>query len=269
MMKGIAVFLWLVPGLAAQTIQTCEWPKACGPLVKDELKVDWNAPQVEPLVVRLLQVQAPEPVSLPYFTPVSEITQNPSSYLKGKITTQGVLVSRCIQLMENCFYIEDPDQIRSSMPVIPWLPLEVVTVPQPGVQRPMIMSDLVGKRLEVTGELVLVNLGPMLPAQSYRLNLENRGRGWRLVPDTNPTDTGLTIYVRKGEHVILHLTRYGIWDRRMISFDIPGFGVSAFFQGDSIETKSLAFDADRSGLFLIYNRYQGRSIVGRLIVEEK
>ena len=292
MFKYLILFLGWVPstlassasptGVSAGTIQTCEWPKTCGPVMKQEpVNVDWSAPDLKPIASRLPSVPNPErsregSVGPQYFIPLSDISHNPDNYFNREVVTRGLVTDGCSR---SCFFLKGMDQENSvSVPVAPYLSSQE---PLYG-DGPWALTGLVGKYLEVRGTLERLPLergangAYQLKISSYKILssheqktksfvLEYWNRRWRLVPDINPPGSELTLDVNQGDTVVLRLLRS--FSGGLTSFDIDTYGVHAVFQGTGMEEKKVSFTADRAGLFPIVSHYSSQiGRIGLLIV---
>ncbi|MBI4057271.1 MAG: hypothetical protein HY399_06965 [Elusimicrobia bacterium] len=155
MVKILALLLGLAPCTAAQTFQICAWPRPCAS--EKSSGVEWdgvNAPSSLPVAASPSKKGDKTEVSLPYFTPLVEITANPNRYSSTNVKTYGKLVNPCGVRVSGCYFLQDIDQKNIFLPIAPWLPLEVVHVLPPNPKEPVSMAELVGKTLEISGRIL-------------------------------------------------------------------------------------------------------------------
>jgi hypothetical protein len=119
--------------------------------------VDWNNPQLASADMSAIKVAAPKPVVVAPKVGVSlKVSLNvlklrAKFYLKKSVTTEAVLANHC-GAAKPCFTLQVGVGSREvGLPVVAFLPLRV---PAQTNGKPFpIMSDLVGKRLELTGAI--------------------------------------------------------------------------------------------------------------------
>lgn len=145
------------------------------------------------------------------------------------------------------------------------------------------LSAPVSKRLKLVSDDKKEAMPPPRQGavQEFRLEYGGfQGRRWRLVPDTNPPGSELTIHVRQGLRARLTLVRVPIPGRRPdpdTSFDIDRLeatvdgeasqGVHILFRGGGVEEHVVEFTAQEQGIYPIYNRWSSNpGSFGKLVV---
>ena len=132
--------------------------------------VDWNNPQLVAADMDVIKVSAPKPVVVAPKVGVSlkvslhVLTLRAKFFLGKSVTTEAVLENRC-GAAKPCFTLQVGNGSREDgLPVVAFLPLRTSPPTKIGKSLP-VMSDLVGKRLELTGAIeehaTLVNNKPV------------------------------------------------------------------------------------------------------------